>query len=155
MQPATEDTAETTQRPKGRPGLPENVRRNVNLTLRCRGATRAGLERQARINSRSLSEEAEFRLAQSLSENESNGRLDRIEQTLDTLVQVGNTMVDIVSVVRDDVNELLKWAMEPPSSGLADALAELTAVVGHLHASTVSLPERVAREVAKRLPQTF
>jgi TraY domain len=51
---------------RGRPPLPEGIRRRSNLTLRIRDETKAGLEKSATATGRSLSEEAETRLDRSI-----------------------------------------------------------------------------------------
>ena len=85
------------KRPRGRPPQPEGARRRSNLTLRVSDKTKAGLERDAAANGRSLSEEAEARLDQAARSQQ------MLEQGLDlALGRPGAGLIlAIVHVVRD------------------------------------------------------
>jgi hypothetical protein len=78
-----------------------------------------------------------------MTDHELLDRLDKLTNRQNALVLAVSKLTDTVVIVRDGVNELLKWAQEPPSTALADTLAELVAVIE-------ALPERVAAEVIRQ-----
>jgi hypothetical protein len=85
------------KRPRGRPPQPEGARRRSNLTLRVSDKTKAGLERDAAANGRSLSEEAEARLDQAARSQQ------MLEQGLDLALGRPGTglILAIVQAMRD------------------------------------------------------
>lgn len=80
----------TDKRPRGRPRQPENVRRRASVTLRIRDQTRAALEKHAAANVRSLSEEAETRLDQSLNDDAIMKELRLIRKLLQSWMESDN-----------------------------------------------------------------
>lgn len=67
------------RRARGRPRIEPSERRRNNVTMRLRDETKARLERDARDNQRSLSEEIEMRLEMSFD------REDTIRRTIEVM----------------------------------------------------------------------
>lgn len=68
---------------RGRPSVPDEIRKRNNVTIRMRDALKAKLERGAEKNERSLSEEIAFRLDRSFEQDELATLREQIQALLD------------------------------------------------------------------------
>lgn len=74
-------------------------------------------------------------------------RLPRMERQQEAIIQGISGLAEIAQINNAMLAELMEWLKTPPSNGLSDALAALSAAVAEMRQEMAALPEKVARAV--------
>lgn len=126
-------------RRRGRPPKGEFIDKKATLTTRITNAVRAGLEREARRNGRSISQEVEFRLAESLKARKS--RLNDRNRALAFLV--GKLAEDIESVTNKS------WLDDPYTCEAIEAGLKIL-IGNYAPRGEPKIPDWIAADIAKK-----
>ena len=80
-----------------------------------------------------------------------SGQLKQLGQRQEAIIMAVNANTDSVGILAGQVEKVVEWMNEPPSTDLADGIKAMATALRALETAMASVPQQIADAVAQRL----